>query len=81
MEVTSFNGREETTMWVYARPGGGRGFGFTGGHTHANWGDDSQRKAVLNAILWIANAEVPSQGVESVVTAEQLRQNLDPKRN
>jgi len=66
-------------MWVYERPGGGRGFGFTGGHTHANWGDPSQRKAVLNALVWIAGAEVPEQGVDSTVTPEQLAANLDPK--
>jgi type 1 glutamine amidotransferase len=78
--ILAASGREETTMWTYERPGGGRGFGFTGGHTHANWGDDSQRKAVLNAILWIANAEIPSKGVECAVTPEQLQQNLDPKK-
>ena len=34
--IVAASGREETTMWTYERPGGGRGFGFTGGHTHAN---------------------------------------------
>jgi len=58
---------------------GGRGFGFTGGHTHKNWGDDNQRKVVLNALLWLAKAEVPKNGVESTVTPEQLAANLDPK--
>ena len=78
--IVAASGREETTMWVYTRRGGGRGFGFTGGHTHANWADDSQRKAVLNAMLWIAHAEIPSNGIQSTVTEEQLRQNLDPKK-
>jgi type 1 glutamine amidotransferase len=77
--IVAASGRAETTMWVYERPGGGRGFGFTGGHTHANWGDPSQRKAVLNALVWIAGAEVPEQGVDSTVTPEQLAANLDPK--
>jgi type 1 glutamine amidotransferase len=77
--IVDAKGRDETTMWVYQRPGGGRGFGFTGGHTHANWGDDNQRKVVLNAILWIAKADVPRHGVESTVTPEQLAANLDPK--
>ena len=66
-------------MWVATRPDGGRGFGFTGGHTHAHWGDDNQRKVVLNAILWVAQAVVPKDGVASKVTAEQLAANLDPK--
>jgi len=72
-------GRVETMMWVMNRPDGGRGFGFTGGHTHANWSDDNQRKVVLNAILWVAKAEVPKNGVASQVSAGQLAANLDAK--
>lgn len=69
----------ETLMWVTERPDGGRGFGFTGGHYHANWANDDQRKLVLNAILWVAGVEVPANGVESKVTPAQLRANLDAK--
>lgn len=76
--IIEARGREEAMMWAYERPDGGRGFGFTGGHTHANWGDENQRKVVLNALLWIAKAEVPEDGVQSTVTAEQLKANLDP---
>jgi len=78
--IVEASGREETLMWTYERPGGGRGFGFTGGHTHANWGNDSQRKVVLNALLWVAQAKVPENGVESAVTPDQLAANLDPKK-
>jgi hypothetical protein len=78
--IVAASGRKETLMWTCERPDGGRGFGFTGGHTHANWGNDSQRKVVLNSLLWIAKADVPKTGVESTVTAEQLQQNLDPKK-
>ena len=78
--IVAASGRKETLMWTYERPEGGRGFGFTGGHTHANWGDEGQRKVVLNALLWIARAEVPKTGVESTVTPEQLQLNLDPKK-
>jgi type 1 glutamine amidotransferase len=77
--ILAAKGRTETMMWVFDRPDGGRGFGFTGGHTHAHWGDDNQRKVVLNALLWIAKVEVPKTGVESKVTPEQLAANLDPK--
>jgi type 1 glutamine amidotransferase len=66
-------------MWVYQRNDGGRGFGFTGGHNHNNWGNENFRKLALNATLWIAKVEVPSNGVESQITAEDLQQNLDPK--
>ena len=78
--IVAASGRKETLMWTFERPDGGRGFGFTGGHTHANWGNDGQRKVVLNALLWIAKAGVPEAGVESTVTAEQLQLNLDPKK-
>lgn len=77
--IVAASGRDETMMWTFERKGGGRGFGFTGGHTHANWGDDNQRKVVLNAILWIAKARVPKNGIESTVTPEQLAANWDPK--
>jgi hypothetical protein len=78
--IVEASGRQETMMWTFERPDGGRGFGFTGGHTHANWGDEGQRKVVLNAMLWIAKAEVPANGVELNVTPEELRQNWDPKK-
>ncbi len=77
--IVATRGREETMMWTFERPDGGRGFGFTGGHTHANWANDNQRKVVLNAILWIARAEVPANGVQSTVTPELMGANLDPK--
>jgi membrane protein len=35
---------------------------------------------VLNALAWLAKLEVPAGGVESTVTAEDLQQNLDPKK-
>jgi len=77
--IKEAGGRPETMMWTFERANGGRGFGFTGGHKHKNWGDDSFRKVVLNALVWIAKAEVPSNGVESSLSEEDLKQNLDPK--
>jgi type 1 glutamine amidotransferase len=77
--VVADSGKAETMMWVSERPDGGRGFGFTGGHTHANWGDANQRKVLLNALLWIAKVEVPARGVEDKITAEDLTKNLDDK--
>lgn len=73
-------GKPQTVMWLAERDGNGRGFGFTGGHFHAGWKNDDQRKLVLNAILWIAHVDVPADGVVSVVTDEDLAANLDPKR-
>ena len=70
----------EHVAWVYERPGGGRGFGFTGGHFHWNWGNDNFRKVVLNAIVWTAGLEVPEGGVPSKTPSyEELRQNQDKR--
>ncbi len=77
--IIADSGKVETMMWVYERPDGGRSFGFTGGHTHTNWGDPNQRKVVLNALLWIAKIDVPKNGVEDKITPEDLTVNLDPK--
>jgi type 1 glutamine amidotransferase len=79
-EVQKHKGEPEHVMWCIERPDGGRGFGFTGGHFHQNWGDDNFRKIVLNALVWIAKIEVPKQGVESRITTEQLQGNLDPEK-
>lgn len=55
----------QTMAWAYNRPGGGRGFGFTGGHVHANWKNDNFRMLVLNAIAWTANVKIPKNGIQS----------------
>jgi type 1 glutamine amidotransferase len=58
-------GMAEDVGWVYQRPDGARGFGFTGGHVHWNWAHNDFRKVVLNAIVWTARLEVPPNGVPS----------------
>jgi type 1 glutamine amidotransferase len=73
------DGEPQHMAWAFERGDGGRGFGWTGAHYHKNWGNDNFRRLVLNAILWTAKVEVPSQGVQSSVTPEQLKQNLDAK--
>ncbi|MFK7975195.1 MAG: PVC-type heme-binding CxxCH protein [Halioglobus sp.] len=62
-EVINNRGREETIAWGVERPDGGRGFGFTGGHFHWNWGNVNYRRFVLNALLWSARVEVPEGGI------------------
>ncbi len=78
--IEAAKGRSEAMMWTVERADGGRGFGFTGGHFHKNWGNQDFRKVVLNGILWLAKAEVPADGVESSISDEDLARNLDPKR-
>ena len=77
--IIDAKGQAETLMWVMERPDGGRSFGFTGGHTHTNWGDVNQRRIVLNALLWAAKVNVPAGGVVDAITAADLKDNLDPK--
>ena len=71
--------KPQHVAWAVQRDDGGRGFGFTGGHFHKGWGNENQRKLVLNAIVWSAKAGVPSGGVVSKITDEELAANLDPK--
>ncbi|MGC6427899.1 MAG: ThuA domain-containing protein [Akkermansiaceae bacterium] len=71
-------GKEQTLMWGYERPNGGRGVGFTGGHYHHGWAIDGFRTVVLNAIIWTAGLEVPEGGVKSKpLTEDALNENLD----
>ena len=78
--IEAASGRDEVMMWAVERADGGRGFGFTGGHFHLNWGDENFRKVVLNALLWISKVEVPNKGVQSSVQESELYENLDPKK-
>jgi type 1 glutamine amidotransferase len=76
--VRARKGMPEHVAWAYERPGGGRGFGFTGGHWHWNWANDSFRTVVLNGIVWVAGLEPPPGGVPSQTpTFRQLEANQD----
>ena len=77
--IQADKGRAECMLWAVERPDGGRGFGFTGGHFHDNWSNDDFRKTILNAMVWLAKADVPAGGVVSKITADDLNANLDPK--
>jgi putative membrane-bound dehydrogenase-like protein len=80
-EVRKKAGQPQHVAWACERPDGGRGFGFTGGHNHWNWGDPNFRKIVLNAIVWTAKGEVPEKGVgDAPVTLEALEADQDFKQ-
>lgn len=74
-------GEPQHVAWAVERKDGGRGFGFTGGHYHRNWQNDSFRTLVLNAIAWTAKLEVPAGGVQSTTpTDAEMKANLDDKK-
>jgi len=68
---------DQYCAWGFDRPGGGRTFGFTGGHTHWNWGRAELRKLILNGIYWTTGADVPQKGISSSrPTAAQMLGHL-----
>ena len=72
---------KQHVAWAYQRGKDykeSRGFGFTGGHNHVNWGSDNFRKLVLNGIIWTAKIQVPSLGAATgAVTVVDLQANQD----
>lgn len=67
----------QALAWCVENANKSRGFGFTGGHFHRNWSDESFRKLVLNAIVWTAGGEVPADGVTGKVPATPAYQTID----
>lgn len=75
------DGLPQHMAWAYEREGGkGRGFGFTGAHFHANYGDINFRRTIVNAILWTANVEIPAGGAKCDLAEADLYKYLDDKR-
>jgi type 1 glutamine amidotransferase len=71
-------GLPQHVAWASENESGGRGFGFTGGHDHWNWGQNDFRRVVLNAIVWCSHGEVPANGVGGKpVDLAELQQNQD----
>lgn len=55
---------EHVLAWAYERPGGGRGFGFTGGHYMEIFEEPNVRQMLVNAIAWTAGIDVPKTGIK-----------------
>ncbi|HYR58690.1 MAG TPA: ThuA domain-containing protein [Chthoniobacteraceae bacterium] len=72
-------GRDEVIGWAFERPGGGRGFAYTGCDLHRNWSVESQRRLVVNGIIWAAGLEVPEHGAPVPLAPEELTRNFDDK--
>lgn len=65
--------QEQTIAWAIQRPGGGRGFSFTGGHYYDNFFVPNFRRMLLNAIAWTAGLEVPAGGIQTAPICEPVR--------
>jgi type 1 glutamine amidotransferase len=66
------NDKEYPVAWTYERPGGGRSYGFVGGHFHDNFGNKDFRRAIVNGILWTAHVDVPAEGAPVDITAKDM---------
>lgn len=53
--------------WGFKRPSGGRGFAFTGCHTHTHLWHDDYRRFVIQGILWAAGIPIPANGISTTV--------------
>jgi hypothetical protein len=80
VDAKKHTGRDEVIAWAYEQPDGARGFGFTGADLHQSWSYESQRKLVLNGVLWTAKLAVPPGGAVAKFDPESLQRNLDDKR-
>ncbi|MBC8001102.1 MAG: ThuA domain-containing protein [Opitutaceae bacterium] len=77
-DARKFKGRDETIAWAYEREDGGRAFCFTGIDLHKNWELESQRRLVVNGILWSAKVEVPRDGAPVKLETGQLERHVRP---
>jgi hypothetical protein len=69
-------GKKQVMAWAYERPGGGRGFGFTGLHKHVNLANKDFRTLLLNAVAWVSKLKVPAGGVPSKALGRSDLENL-----
>ena len=67
------DGAAETVAWAWERPDGGRSFGFSGLHFHANWALPEYRRLVTQGVVWTLGLPVPKGGLAVEVTDDDLK--------
>ena len=65
--------------WALERANGGRGFGITMGHFHANLAIDGFRGILLNGIAWAAGLEIPGRGLGAILPEESVHERSVPE--
>jgi type 1 glutamine amidotransferase len=73
------DGRPHTVGWAWQRPGGGRSFGFSGGHFHENWKHPEYRRLAVQGVLWTLHRPIPERGQPVEVTDADLK--LKPRQS
>lgn len=53
--------QDEMVAWSWERKDGGRSFGFSGLHFHANWKEPSYQKLVAQGVLWTTQIAPPPE--------------------
>jgi hypothetical protein len=66
------DGTEQSVCWAWERPGGGRSFGFSGGHFHQNWSREDYRRLLTQAVLWTVEVPVPDSDLPLKVSPMDL---------
>lgn len=54
----------QMVAWAWERGDGGRSFGFSGLHFHANWQRVPYRRLVAQGVLWTLGVDIPPEGVD-----------------
>lgn len=61
----------QTVCWSWERPGGGRSFGFSGGHFLDNWRRSEYQRLFAQGILWTMGVTPPEKDFPASLTAEE----------
>jgi type 1 glutamine amidotransferase len=57
--------KTEIVAWAVSRTDGGRGAGIVMPHFYKNWQNEDLRRLIMNAIVWSAKRDVPTEGVKT----------------
>ena len=79
-DAKAHTGRNEVIALIFDEVISGFRVGFTGCDLHSGWGVESQRRFMVNAILWTAKLPLPEKGAPVPACGEQeLAMNWDRK--
>ena len=74
------DGQDELVAWAWERPDGGRSFGFSGLHFHANWKHAAYQKLVAQSVLWTMQITPPAE-FPAKLTEADFQLSKGPEKN